>query len=363
MPGSGLTAPGPPNPPKLAIRLPLQLNLSHRHINTLVGCRHLPCYSSQSSTLILAKGTTMRTVLATGILLALVVSLPARAAVECGMAFDYTGPTHTPIWATGDGVAAYYFHSNSDVDTDGSGRSYHPDDIAGNKGLAQNTICNGVSRKSGGSPISCVGGGGACQKCLDLFRSVDKADMLTNFTDYFSSFAIATKGKAACVIPDGQDNAGFFVSTTSYFTQATDACDPAQYLDANVYPAIAVPTSLLNRGVKKGDLVVVRNRKNGRIGYGVVYDGSGNRIGESSVAMNRQILCQKNMSGCVAPPVPTSLKESYALVAEDVEFLIFKGTVGGWPTSPADVEARVKTRFADWGGVDRLDACDKTYAP
>jgi hypothetical protein len=305
----------------------------------------------------------MRKLAAAAAVAILTASQPVDAAVQCGMNLSYTGPAHTPIWMNADGVAAFYFHSNSDVDTDGSGRSYHPDDIAATKGLAQNIICNGVSRKSGSSSVSCVGAAGACQKCLDLYRSVPEDELLANFTDYFSSFAIAHDGKQACVVPQGQPNAGFFVSTTSYYQKGKPACEAAQYLDANVFPAVAVPNSLVARGVKNGDYVVVRNRANGRTGFGVVYDTSGGRIGESSVAMNRALLCQKNMPGCVAPPVPTTLKQSYALVVSDAEYLVFKGSVGAWPASPEEVAARVRTTFESWGGAARLDACDKAYTP
>lgn len=283
------------------------------------------------------------------------------AAVECGMSLDYVGPASTPIWASAGGVAAFYFQSNSDVDTDGSGRSYHPDDPAANKGLAQNIICNGVSRKSNGAKHSCVNGREACQKCLDLFRGMDEATRISRFADHFSSFAIATDGAAACIAPEGDANAGFFVSTTSYLQRGKAVCDPARYLDANTYPAIAVPKSLVQRGVEMGDHVVVRNRKNGRTGFGVVYDVSGGRIGESSVAMNRQLLCQKNKPGCVPPPIPTTLRESYALVVGDVEYLIFKKTVGSWPSSPGAAESEAKTTFESWGGVERLDACGGAY--
>ena len=114
------------------------------------------------------------------------------------------------------------------------------------------------------------------------------------------SFAIATKGKAACVVPEGGANAGYFVSTTSYIhSDITDVCDPGRYLDAMIFPGIAVPKSLTSRGVKFGDFVLVRNRKNGKTAFGVVYDGSGGRIGESSIAMNRLLLCRMRRSSAM----------------------------------------------------------------
>lgn len=284
-------------------------------------------------------------------------------AADCKMSKEYTGPAGTSIWKSRDaGPVAYYFRSNSDVNTDGSGRSYHPDDITATKGLAQNIICNGVSRKVGGTAQSCVGAPGRCQKCLDLFRSVDRATMLANFGHYFQSFAIATDNSAACVIPPGQANAGYFVSTTSYARAGKGVCDPERYLDAMVYPAIAVPASLMSRGVKMGDLVLVRNRKNGRTAFGVVYDSSGGRIGESSIAMNRLLLCQKNKPGCEAPPIPTTLKQSYGLVVADADYLIFEGSVGDWPVSPDTIQAAAKQRFEQWGGDDRLQRCATEYS-
>lgn len=299
--------------------------------------------------------------LSAGIIVLSLASSPASA-VQCNMARDYTGPDQTAIWKSSQGPTAFYFQSNSDVNTDGSGRSYHPDDIAANQGLAQNMICNGVSRKlANGQTASCVGRQ-SCQTCLDLYRSVPKATMVENFGDYFDSFAIATEGKRACVVPAGGTNAGYFVSTTSYVQRGKGVCDPDRYLDAMVFPAIAVPKSLINKGVGMGDLVLVRNRANGRSAFGVVYDSSGGRIGESSIAMNRLLLCRRNRPGCEMLPMPTTLRESYGLVVQSAEFLIFPGSAGTWPASPAAVETVAKQKFENWGGKARLDVCAQRYA-
>lgn len=299
--------------------------------------------------------------LSAGVILLSLASSPASA-VQCNMARDYIGPGQTAIWKSSEGPTAFYFQSNSDVNTDGSGRSYHPDDIAANQGLAQNMICNGVSRKTTGDQTASCVGRQACQTCLDLYRSVPKATMIENFGDHFHSFAIATQGKRACVVPEGKPNAGYFVSTTSYAQRDKGACDPERYLDAMVFPAIAVPKSLINKGVGMGDLVLVRNRSNGRSAFGVVYDSSGGRIGESSIAMNRLLLCRRNRPGCEMLPMPTNLRQSYALVVESAEFLIFPGSAGTWPAKPADVDTAAKRKFDDWGGTQRLDVCAQRYA-
>jgi hypothetical protein len=295
-------------------------------------------------------------------LVALAAGPQAAMAQDCAMKLDYAGPGGTPIWKSQTGTPSFYFKSNSDVNTDGSGRSYHPNDIEGTTGLAQNTICNAVRMKTAGGVKACAGPAPVCQPCIKKFKSVDQATMLNNFTDYFVSFAIATAGKRACVVPQGQPNAGYFVSTTSYSkTNPQDSCDPKQYLDSMVFPSIAVPDSLIARGVKKGDFVVVRNSDNGRRSLGVVGDTSGGRIGESSIATNRQLKCQKNQPGCVAPPIPNSKKESYTLVVERAEYLIFPGTVSSWPASPAEVDGKVVPVFQAWGDVARLDACSAAY--
>jgi hypothetical protein len=299
-----------------------------------------------------------------GIVLGLVAALAAvdAFAADCRMSFEFTGPGSTAVWKSrGGNPTTFYFRSNSDVNTDGSGRSYHPDDIAATMGLAQNILCNGVNRKTSSGVRSCSAAQGDCQRCLDHYRSVPREKMLRDFTDYFRSFAIATNGKTACVVPEGERNAGFFVSTTSYLRSDKGVCDPERYLDAMVFPAIAVPTSLLSRGVKKGDLALVRNRQNGRSAYGVVYDSSGGRIGESSIAMNRLLLCQKNKPGCEPPPMPTTLKQSYGLVVDDVDYLIFANSVGDWPTSPETVNAAASEVFGKWGGADRLERCAEEY--
>ena len=111
-----------------------------------------------------------------------------------------------------------------------------------------------------------------------------------------------------------------------------------------------------------GDYVLVRNRKNGRSSFGVVYDSSGGRIGESSIAMNRRLLCQKNKPGCEPPPVPTTVKQSYGLVVEDVDYLIFAGSAGSWPTSVSSIESSANDKFLAWGGEQRIKACADAYA-
>jgi hypothetical protein len=279
-------------------------------------------------------------------------------AADCKMSLEFNGPEGTPIWKTrGAGPVAFYFRSNSDVDADGSGHAYHPDDIAGNKGLAQDILCVGVNRRGGGNCL-----GSKCQSCLDLFRSVDKQQMISNFATFFESFAIATKGKAACVVPEGGANAGYFVSTTSYIhSDIIDVCDPGRYLDAMIFPGIAVPKSLTSRGVKFGDFVLVRNRKNGKSAFGVVYDGSGGRIGESSIAMNRLLLCRKDRPGCETPENPKTLKETNKLVVSDADYLIFAGSVGQWPSAPEAVNTAASALFNQWGGDDRLTACASAY--
>jgi hypothetical protein len=282
-------------------------------------------------------------------------------AAECGMALDFTAKGGVAVWKSNTGARSFYFRTNSDVNTDGSGRSYHPADIAGNQGLAQNTICNGVSRKTSGGTRDCIKKAD-CQACLDLFRSKPQSKMVANFSMFFDSFAIATKDSAACVVPDGKTNAGFFVSTTSYLRGDKDRCDPDRYLDAMLFPAIAVPKKLVQSGVKMGDYVLVRNRKNGKSSFGVVYDTSGSRIGESSIAMNRLLLCDRSKPGCEQPPNPTTYKESVKLVVEDADYLVFAGSAGEWPASPEAVIATANTVFESWGGETRLKACAEIYA-
>ncbi|NJM30230.1 MAG: hypothetical protein HC855_09125 [Rhizobiales bacterium] len=277
------------------------------------------------------------------------------------MSANFTAAGNVQVWKSRSGPPAFYFRTNSDVNTDGSGHSYHPDDIAGNNGLAQNTICNGVSRKTSGGEADCLSRSD-CQACLDLFRSKPKAEMLTRFTRFFSSFAIATKEGAACVVPEGKPNAGYFVSTTAYLQGGKAVCDPERYLDAMVFPAIAVPKKLVSNGVKLGDFVLVRNRQNGRSSFGVVYDTSGSRIGESSIAMNRLLLCDRDRPGCEPPPPPKSYQEATRLVLGDADYLVLAGTVGDWPQSTEAVTAAARAAFESWGGEARLKACAAEYA-
>ena len=112
--------------------------------------------------------------------IALIAMTANALAVDCRMALSFKGKGGVEVWRTTSGTAAFYFRENSDVNTDGSGRSYHPGDIAANKGLAQNIICNAVNRKTASGTVSCLDN---CQKCLDRFRSKPQAEMIANWKE------------------------------------------------------------------------------------------------------------------------------------------------------------------------------------
>ena len=75
------------------------------------------------------------------------LSSNVTAAPECAMGsdFEHIGDKRTTIYSSQTGVAALYFRSNLDVNTDGSPRSYHPDDPWATKRLAYNNMANALT--------------------------------------------------------------------------------------------------------------------------------------------------------------------------------------------------------------------------
>ena len=96
-------------------------------------------------------------------------ALPATpatpAATGCALtpAARHVDDARTRIFASSAGVPAIYFRADMDVNTDGSSRSYHPDDPRG-RTLALNNIANAISglEDAQGRDIDCTPRSGAC---------------------------------------------------------------------------------------------------------------------------------------------------------------------------------------------------------
>jgi anaerobic selenocysteine-containing dehydrogenase len=252
---------------------------------------------------------------------------------------------------------ALVFKAKFYVNTDGSVKSYHKVDIRG-RTMAINNVCNGVNvvgldgtRHPGGNNASCP----ALRQNFELARD---AGWTSSQAPKVEFFAIATKscepsGKCIpCETPDG-----FLVSTTG-LSDATvqDRCDPAKYFDSLKLPAIVIPKRglFIDKGVKQGDLVVVRNRTTGETLGALVGDtGPANNLGEGTVYLAMKLRGRAE--------APTNYQDAVRLSLNLVDYAVFPGTSGEITGKDrfdaAKIQLAAMKHFNAWGGSSQLSKC------
>ena len=162
-----------------------------------------------------------------------------------------------------------------------------------------------------------------------------------------------------CTIESGVFK-GYFVSQTSIAVDPTkDACDQGRYLDSFLFNATVLPRDVTwsSQGTRTddGDLVVVRDRDNGRIAFAINGDrGPANGIGEGTIALTAA-LSGMTLKG------DEPFSEIKKLARPNVQYVIFpkddiRRKVGPAFTQ-ADIDRVGKEIFERWGGVARLDDC------
>ena len=137
---------------------------------------------------------------------------------------------------------------------------------------------------------------------------------------------------------------GYFISKTALSDCQKPLKDPKRYVDATVIPYITLPTRHM-MGAKLGDLCVVINTQNNKIGYAIVGDvGPDDSPGIGSVALAKDI-------DIVSSP-------KIGGVDDGILYIIFSQSGEGW--------CKVKTReqvindaqwlFKQWGGIEKVHA-------
>lgn len=291
----------------------------------------------------------MRRILAT--LFSLIPSI--ASAQECKYLQTYEGTQK--VYETKD--EALVFRAKFYVNTDGSVRSYHQEDIRG-QDKAINNICNGVNvtaldgtKYPGGSNATCPG----LRKNFILARDTGWTTAKAPKVDFF---AIATKscepsGKCEpCVTSDG-----YLVSTTSLENgEIKDKCDPRRYFDLLTLPAIVIPKKglFIDKGVRVGDLAVVRSRTTGKVFGALVGDtGPTKSLGEGTVfaAMELRDLTDP----------PKNYPEAKVLSLRSVDYAIFPGSrseiEGADRFDAAKINKIALERFNRWGGSGQRSKC------
>ena len=298
------------------------------------------------------------------------ILLPQLANAECRMDLitRHIDPAKTRIYAASTGVASLYFTANMDVNTDGTARSYHPDDPRG-QNLAFNNMGNAITRifDAAGRDVTCAPRRGDCfKKFIETFEAARDARYNPSGHPRITTDGIipwktdsALGWQVPCTIAQGTFK-GYFVSQTSISVDPTKpACDQDRYLDSFRFNAIVLPKNVIwrSQGVATddGDLVVVRDAETKVVAFAINGDrGPAKGIGEGTIAL-AAALNKKVLKGDEAYSAIRALQRSR------VQYVIFPRDDirrrAGATFSQADIDRVGKELFEQWGGTARLDEC------
>jgi hypothetical protein len=284
------------------------------------------------------------------------------------------------------------------IDSDGAGRTYHPEDPLGQG------VCQKVASADGKAGLS-----GVC--ALDQFSS--GATYLFNGSQKLASSTFAANWSAiwprirdkslkSFVLADAygpevprdfyvfhwrergltavfRDNIipkdrtgypcrfnaaselrnGYFISSTTLETKASardDGCAPDRYLDSETVPFVVLPKGGFGK-VRIGDIAVVRHKD--KTVYAIVGDaGPASRFGEGSIALNAKLL------GKYGDPF-LNMKETWTLDIQGsaVSMLVLGDTRSKLNDdySSQNIEVVARRELARWSGngdpLARFDAC------
>lgn len=293
----------------------------------------------------------------------------------CGMTpiATHIDDSHTRVYSSTRKVRSLYYAAKMAVNTDGTPRSYHPDDPRAKNGRAFNNIANAITRlyDADGTRVTC--GDIAQNRRGDCFEK-----FITSFEDARDSgynpighAVIKTKyiipwrydasiGREVPCLNNVEPFIGYFISQTSISVDPTkNVCDQSRYLDSLKYNAVVLPEEVDWRagGVRTddGDLVVARDVASGRIAFAINGDrGPPKGIGEGTIALTSYL------SGTKIKGTET-YDQIRLLHRERVQYVTFPADdirpKTGNRFTQADINREGAKLFEAWGGVERLDAC------
>ncbi len=215
------------------------------------------------------------------------------------------------------------FQTKLRVNTDGSPRSYHPQDPRGNT-QALNNICNAIVVRKGSSPKNlCFSSFGEAIGVFERFRDSNYQTVPQGFRitwDNVLPTVIENGKKIPCVFKTGE-NQGYFGSLTALKNGLTG--DKGECEFKNQVNPMAVPALVLvggenvvkDFGARVGDLLVAFNPKTQLVTTAIIGDtGPKDNLGEGSVLMNMKLL------GTTTPP--TRKSETFQLSIENAQVLV-----------------------------------------
>jgi hypothetical protein len=295
------------------------------------------------------------------LVIGLALASMSTEAAECGMKHSFfqkddEGRTSVSVWS--DEGDALLFGEDLHVNTDGSSRSYSVDDFWGEQ-YALNNLCNAMS-----------------DKCADLTNSQkrDRRILTQNAMarGWPAELLAKTRIDHDIVLFDGNKPCpqvdGYIPSATALRNLGTyDSCDPKQYIDSLIVPAVVLPkgdSGFRLGGANVGDLAFVTTEELVTFTAAVVGDlGPRTELGEGTLALSKILLGKQN------DPV------SYVEVRGRGNFVgqgwdVPNGIVLIFPSTRNDdepfvtvdrIDAAGAAAFDKWGGMERLQACVEAY--
>jgi hypothetical protein len=259
-----------------------------------------------------------------------VPSALSAAAADCTLVGRY-GPKPTGFFRSADGIVS--FVADLDINTDGSPRSYHPDDpgyfrtIGGRPRLdthmALNSVCNGVNIRARDNSVLFN-----YKHCGDLIRAFTALKATGwrgadgSYVDWYAIPPVpgtarpGTHNYQPCVGADGY----FLSQTATPIDSRKGSCDPERWPDALALSSIVMPLDARLRaaGVGLRDFVVVRDPATGRTAAAIIADTNSSQVGEGSVRLAMTLKA-------VATP-PTTYRQLLPLALGRAEYFVIPGS-------------------------------------
>lgn len=198
------------------------------------------------------------------------------------------------------------FRTKLQVNTDGTPKSYHPDDIGGNE-LAINTIGNGVAIYKNGyvnknnGKINLFQDGTANYKLgKEIFTQFQQSDYkgVPGYEILWQKvlYPIEVNERLRpCIIREGKYK-GYYGSMTALkngVKEHKEDCGCSNQINSLEINGFVIPLGknvLKNFVCKVGDLVLAYNPVNNKLVYAVIYDeGPQEKLGEGSVLLNMKL--------------------------------------------------------------------------
>jgi hypothetical protein len=197
------------------------------------------------------------------------------------------------------------YYSKLRVNTDGTRKSYHPDDLDGTKNFAINSICNGIAVYKLPDDKNKL----ACSEAKVLFKKFQNNNWvpLPGYKISWDSVISKNKDGKPCIFQNGEFK-GYFGSETAVKNKLPLAergeCGYKNQLDSLQIPNLVLPaefwkdsSQVIHRNplfifeAKKEDLVFAYNPENGVWSYAIIGDvGPNDNLGEGSVSLNMKLL-------------------------------------------------------------------------